>query len=302
MNKVIRKVQYGETGFRSTEGYSSHTHNPFFALMEPTTTETSGEVWGFNLVYTGSFAATVERFSHGYVRVLLGLNEIHSSLTVAPGETFTSPEAVAVYSSQGLGGMSRSFHSLYRHHLSRSNYTLQTRPVLLNSWEGLGFNYTASSLERLAVEADALGIKLFVNDDGWFGTEYPRNNDTLGLGDWTPNPAKFPEGLGPYVAAVNNVSTTGPDPEPLKFGLWLEPEMVNPSKFKHYPALLQSRYRAETLTHLLLTTSSSRLDSLPRAPRMGHEIRPTRPNAHAKPTGPQPRPPRSPRLHHSIRL
>ncbi|KAI5357332.1 putative glycoside hydrolase family 36, glycosyl hydrolase, all-beta, aldolase-type TIM barrel [Septoria linicola] len=251
MNKVIRKVQFGETGFRSTEGYSSHLHNPFFALIDPTTTETTGEAWGFNLVYTGSFAATAERFSHGYVRVLLGLNELHSSLKVAPGDTFTSPEAVAVYSSKGLGGMSRSFHDLYRNHLSRSNFTHQTRPVLLNSWEGSGFDYNATSLETLAREADGLGIKLFVNDDGWFGTEFPRDNDTMGLGDWTPNPAKFPQGLGPYVASVNNISTLGADSEPLKFGIWVEPEMVNPNStlYREHPEwVMKAGQHVQTLT------------------------------------------------------
>ncbi|KAF2206558.1 glycoside hydrolase family 36 protein [Cercospora zeae-maydis SCOH1-5] len=251
MNKVIRKVQYGETGFRSTEGYSSHLHNPFFALIDPTTTESTGEAWGFNLIYTGSFAATTERFSTGYVRVLLGLNELHSTLAVAPGETFTSPEAVAVYSSEGLGGMSRSFHGLYRNHLSRSHFTHETRPILLNSWEGLGFNYTDTSMVKLASEAEALGVKLFVNDDGWFGVKYPRNNDTLGLGDWTPNPAKFPNGLGPYVASVNNITTAGPDSAPMKFGIWVEPEMVDPNStlyHEHPDWVMKSGQHTQTLT------------------------------------------------------
>jgi alpha-galactosidase len=203
-------------------------HNPFFALMPPSTTETTGEAWGFNLVYTGSFAATVERFSHGFVRVLLGLNPLHSSIHVQPGETFTSPEAVAVYSSNGLGGMSRSFHDLYKNHLSRAPQTFQTRPVLLNSWEGLGFDINETALVRLAGEARDLGVKLFVNDDGWFGNQYPRDNDTLGLGDWTPNPAKFPNGLGPYVAQVDNFTVLDSS-EKMQFGIWVEPEMVNPN-------------------------------------------------------------------------
>ncbi|TIA33985.1 alpha-galactosidase [Aureobasidium pullulans] len=163
-NRVIRNVDFGETGFRSTEGYSSHVHNPFFVLHDPTTTETTGEAWGFNLVYTGSFAATAERFSHGFVRVLLGLNPLHASIPVGPGQTFQSPEAVAIYSSTGLGGMSRSFHDLYRNHLSRSNHTFETRPILLNSWEGLGFEINETSLENLANETAGLGIKLFVQD------------------------------------------------------------------------------------------------------------------------------------------
>lgn len=214
--------------FRSSAGYASHLHNPFFALVCPSTTEQTGEAWGFNLVWTGSFQATAERFSNGYVRVLLGLNPLHTNIQLQPGETFQSPEAVAVYSSQGVGGMSRSFHDLYRNHLSRSKFTKETRPILLNSWEGLGFDINETSLVGLAGEAEELGIQLFVNDDGWFGRDYPRDNDTLGLGDWTPNPAKFPNGLKPYVDSVNNFTVLNSS-VPLQFGIWVEPEMVNPN-------------------------------------------------------------------------
>ncbi|KAI1099336.1 glycoside hydrolase family 36 protein [Jackrogersella minutella] len=222
-----RPVVFGEQGFRSSAGYSSHFHNPFIALSPPTTTESLGPATGYSLVYTGSFSADVERWSTGWVRVLLGLNPLHLSWPVAPGDTFTSPEVVSVYSEQGLGGMSRSFHSLYKNHLSRSNLTFETRPPLLNSWEGLGFDFNQSSMVKLAEDAAGLGCSLFVNDDGWFGTDYPRNNDSLGLGDWTPNPAKFPDGLRPYVDQVDNIIVKN-STEHMKFGLWVEPEMVNP--------------------------------------------------------------------------
>jgi alpha-galactosidase len=238
------------SSFRSSAGYASHLHNPFFALVSPTTTEGAGEAWGFNLVWTGSFQATAERFSNGYVRVLLGLNPLHTKLRIPPGETFQSPEAVAVYSSQGVGGMSRSFHDLYRSHLSRSQFTNQTRPILLNSWEGLGFNINETALVNLAGEAEELGIELFVNDDGWFGVEYPRNNDSLGLGDWTPNPAKFPNGLAPYVEQVNNFTVIN-STAPLQFGLWVEPEMVNPNStlYREHPDwVLHSGRHARSLT------------------------------------------------------
>ncbi|KAF2726624.1 alpha-galactosidase [Polyplosphaeria fusca] len=249
-NRVLRKVDYGETSFRSTEGYSSHTHNPFFALVSPSTTESSGEAWGFNLVWTGSFEGTTQRFSNGYVRVLLGLNPLHTSITVAPGETFYAPEAVGVYSSNGVGGMSRAFHDLYRNHLSRSQYTSQTRPILLNSWEGLGFDINQTSLVSLAGEAEELGVQLFVNDDGWFGVEYPRDNDTLGLGDWSPNPAKFPDGLLPYAQAVTNYSVLNSTSN-MQFGIWVEPEMVNPNSslyHEHPDWALHAGSHARTLT------------------------------------------------------
>ncbi|EGP86007.1 glycoside hydrolase [Zymoseptoria tritici IPO323] len=231
-NRIKRKVDFGETGFRSSLGYSSHLYNPFFALMSPSTTETTGEAWGFNLIYTGSFAATVERISSGLVRVLLGMNPLHSSLHVQPGESWTSPEAVGVYSSTGLGGMSRSFHDLYRNHLSRAKQTNQTRPVLLNSWEGLGFGINDTAMVTLAGEAADLGIELLVMDDGWFGVEYPRNNDTLGLGDWTPNPAKFPVGLNPFITEITSnitVANASSSSSSMRFGLWVEPEMISPN-------------------------------------------------------------------------
>ncbi|KAF1935875.1 alpha-galactosidase [Clathrospora elynae] len=247
---VKRKVEYGETTFRSSEGYSSHLHNPFFALVSPTTTEATGEAWGFSLIWTGSFAATAERFSNGYVRVLMGLNPLHTNIRVAPGASFQSPEAVGIYSSQGVGGMSRSFHDLYRNHLSRSKFTHETRPILLNSWEGLGFDINETSLVTLAGEAEDLGVQLFVNDDGWFGTTYPRNNDTLGLGDWTPNPAKFPDGLQPYVAAINKITVLN-ETSALQFGIWVEPEMVNPNSTlytEHPEWVLHAGKHQRTLT------------------------------------------------------
>ncbi|KAI1805393.1 glycoside hydrolase family 36 protein [Daldinia bambusicola] len=231
-----RPVANGEQGFRSSAGYSSHFHNPFIALASPSTTESLGPATGYSLVYTGSFSANVERWSTGWVRVLLGLNPLHLSWPLGPGEVFTSPEVVSVYSEKGLGGMSRSFHSLFRNHLSRSNYTFETRPPLLNSWEGLGFDFNQSSMVKLAEDAAGLGCSLFVNDDGWFGTNYPRNNDSLGLGDWTPNPAKFPDGLGPYVEQVDRITVQNTS-EHVKFGLWVEPEMVNPDSdlYRQHP-------------------------------------------------------------------
>ena len=225
---MASNTQTNLCSFRSTEGYSSHLHNPFFALVTPTATESTGEAWGFNLVYTGSFAATAERFSHGFIRVLLGLSPLHASLPLKPGETFTSPEAVAIYSSEGLGTMSRSFHDLYRNHLSRSNYTFQKRPVLLNSWEGLDFDINQTALVNLAEKTAGLGISLFVNDDGWFGDDYPRVADDAGLGDWVPNPDRFPNGLRPYVQKVNNFTVANTSRH-LEFGLWVEPEMVDPN-------------------------------------------------------------------------
>lgn len=205
------------------------SRDPFFALVSPTTTETTGLAWGFNLVYTGGFEAMTERFSTGFVRVLLGMNPLHAGIPVQPGSTFTSPEVVSVFSGEGLGGMSRSFHDLYRNHLSRSKYTFETRPVLLNSWEGHSFDINENVLHHLFEETAQLVISLFVTDDGWFGqAPFARVNDTAGLGDWSPNPDHFPNGFGTTVQAATNISVANSSKN-LRFGLWFEPEMVNPN-------------------------------------------------------------------------
>ncbi|KAL2827698.1 alpha-galactosidase C [Aspergillus pseudoustus] len=233
-NRQRRKVEYGVQGFGSTTGYSSHLHNPFLALVHPSTTESQGETWGFSLIYTGSFSVEVEKGSQGLTRALLGLNPDQLSWNLGPGETFTSPECVSVYSKDGIGGMSRSFHRLYRNHLIKSKFATSDRPALLNSWEGVYFDFNQSTIYNLAEEAAALGIHLFVMDDGWFGDEYPRVSDDAGLGDWTPNPERFPDGLSPLVEGVTNLtandsSSNSNSSAKLRFGIWVEPEMVNPN-------------------------------------------------------------------------
>ncbi|KFY90950.1 hypothetical protein V498_05721, partial [Pseudogymnoascus sp. VKM F-4517 (FW-2822)] len=226
--KVRRKVEYGTQGFGSTTGYSSHLHNPFLGLVTPTTTESQGEAWGFSLVYTGSFSVEVEKGSQGLTRAMLGLNPYQLSWPLSAGETLTTPECVMTYSTTGLGGMSRSFHSLYRKHLMKSKFATATRPVLLNSWEGLAFDYNESTIYSLAQESAELGVKLFVLDDGWFGNEYPRLADNAGLGDWEVNRDRFPHGLPPLVSKINDLKVANSS-STLQFGLWFEPEMVNPN-------------------------------------------------------------------------
>lgn len=133
-----------------------------------------------------------------------------------------------MYSNNGIGGMSRMFHRLYRNHLIKSKFATSDRPPLLNSWEGLGFDYNASTIVDLAKESADLGIKLFVLDDGWFGVKYPRDDDNAGLGDWTPNPAKFPHGLASPVNQITSLQAANTSID-LRFGIWVEPEMVNPN-------------------------------------------------------------------------
>ncbi|KAJ6031024.1 hypothetical protein N7540_001756 [Penicillium herquei] len=254
-----RKVEYGSQSFGSSTGYSSHLHNPFVSLVNPSTTEASGEAWGFSLIYSGSFSVDVEKGSQGFTRALIGFNPSQLSWSLGPGETLDSPECVAVYSNNGIGGMSRSLHRLYRNNLIKSKFATDDRPPLLNSWEGLGFNYNESTIYNLAQESADLGIKLFVLDDGWFGDKYPRTSDTEGLGDWVPNPQRFPDGLAHAVNSITELKAANTSAD-LRFGIWMEPEMVNPnsSLYREHPnwALHAGSYpRTERRNQLVLNVA-----------------------------------------------
>lgn len=229
--------------FQSLTGFSSHLHNPFLGVVSPSTDERSGEAIGFSLVYSGSFSALVERSSTSQDRVLIGLNPLHLSWPLKSGKSFTTPEAVAIYSDQGLGGMSRSFHRLYRNHLSRSPWTYKDRPVLINNWEATYFDFDSEKIYRIADQASSVGVQLvglspsclagpvslmrlqLVLDDGWFGDKHPRNGDTSGLGDWKVNGKKLKGGLDALVKRVNSLKAI--DGKNMQFGLWVEPEHVN---------------------------------------------------------------------------
>lgn len=251
-----RKVDYGMQSFGSNTGYSSHFYNPFLGITSSNATESTGDAWGFSLVYTGSFVAEVEKSPHGLVRASIGMNKYQLSWELQPGETFASPECVAVYSSSGMGGMSRNFHRLYRRHLIKSKFVNEIKPPLLNSWEGLYFDFDEDKIEQLAKSAAGLGLKLFVLDDGWFGEKHPRINDKAGLGDWIANPAKFPKGLRSVVDKVNALSVAG-GAEKMQFGVWVEPEMVNPKSelYQQHPEWVMSaglHDRSETRNQLVL--------------------------------------------------
>ncbi|KAH6695430.1 Melibiase-domain-containing protein [Plectosphaerella plurivora] len=251
-----RPVDYGMQSFGSTTGYSSHFYNPFLCLASPKTTESTGDAWGFSLVYTGSFIAEVEKSPHGLIRASIGMNKYQLSWPLQPGETLASPECVAVFSSAGMGGMSRNYHRLYRQNLIKSKFVNETRPTLLNSWEGLYFDFDEAKIEKLATSAASLGCKLFVLDDGWFGVKHPRISDTAGLGDWTANPTRFPTGLGSIVEKCTQLPVAGSDAK-LQFGIWIEPEMISPKSdlYERHPEWVMSagsHARSETRNQLIL--------------------------------------------------
>ena len=224
------------TSFGSSAGYSSHTHNPFLALLSPDATESTGDVWGWSLIYSGSFTAEAEKNPHGPVRALIGFNDHQLSWTLRQGEELRSPECVSVFSNDGIGAMSRKFHSVFRQHLIRSPFVDKPRPALLNCWEGVNYDFDQAKIIEMARETAELGLKLFIMDDGWFGVKHPRVNDHAGLGDWEPNPARFPKGLAPAIKEATQFQVAGSQ-EKLKFGLWVEPEMISPKSelFEQHP-------------------------------------------------------------------
>ena len=208
---------HGAKTIQSLRGASSHFHNPFVALARPEATEDFGEVYGFNLVYSGNFAATAYKDAYDGVRFVMGINHEDFCWLLEPGEKFVAPEVVSVFSDKGLGHMSRTFHKLYQKHLCKSEWMTKKRPILINNWEGTYFKFDADKLCAIAENASKLGVELFVLDDGWFGA---RNHDRAGLGDWQVNEEKLGCSMGELAKRINALG--------MKFGLWFEPEMVNP--------------------------------------------------------------------------
>ncbi|WP_046501862.1 alpha-galactosidase [Paenibacillus riograndensis] len=216
-NITRKPLHQGEVRIDSKRGMSSHQFNPFAALVTPETTESQGEAFGFSLVYSGGFEAAAEVDSFGSTRLSIGINSFDFAWLLNPGESFQTPETVMVYSGQGLGDMSRTYHRLYRTRLCRGEYRDEERPILVNNWEATYFDFNADKLAAIAEEGAKLGIELFVLDDGWFGK---RDADNSSLGDWVEDRRKLPGGLADVAERINRLG--------LKFGLWVEPEMISP--------------------------------------------------------------------------
>ena len=210
-------ILHGVRRIASRRGASSHHSNPFIMVADRKTTEERGDAYGFNLVYSGSFLDEIEVDQNSTLRVMTGLGDENFSMLLTPGEQFTSPEAVMTYSDKGLGEASRNMHRFTRAHILPPE-VFEKRPVVLNSWEAFYFNIDEKLMIDFAKGAKECGMDMLVMDDGWFGE---RHKDNAGLGDWTPNAQKFPRGLTSF---VENVRAQG-----VKFGIWIEPEMVNPN-------------------------------------------------------------------------
>ena len=206
----------GKMVLESRRGTTSHQFNPWIALdPDASATEEQGEVWSMALAWSGSWKMVLETTSQGEVHCTGGINDFDFRYMLNEGATLDLPAFVGMYSDKGFGGISRRWHRYEREHvLPEPPDTL--RPVLYNSWEATYFAVNEGNQMELAEQAAALGVEVFVMDDGWFGS---RNNDCAGLGDWTVNSEKFPRGLDPLIARVNELG--------MRFGLWVEPEMVN---------------------------------------------------------------------------
>ena len=243
------RLFYGKKSIASSRGGSSHHKNPFLALVRPYTTEQQGEVYAMNLIYSGNFEAAAERSSYPLTRMQIGINPFGFGWELGAGEEFQTPEAVLVFSDTGLNGMSRIYHDLYRSRLCRGKYRDGSRPVLVNNWEATYFDFTEEKLLALAKEGKALGAELFVLDDGWFGK---RNQDNCSLGDWKVNLDKIPCGLDGLAAKITGMG--------IRFGLWFEPEMVNPDSdlYRAHPDWCihtEGRPRTESRNQLVLDLS-----------------------------------------------
>lgn len=242
-------LRSGIQSIESRRGASSHQDNPFLALAGKDASETCGDVYGFNFVYSGNFTAGVEVDQIFKARAYMGLNDYDFSWILEEGESFQAPEVVMVYSSGGFGEMSRTFHNLYRRHLVRGKYRDAVRPILANNWEATYFDFDEDKILALAKEAADLGIELFVLDDGWFGK---RDSDDCSLGDWYVNQEKLPGGIAKLADRINEYG--------IQFGLWFEPEMVSPDSdlYREHPDWcihVPGRMRTECRNQLTLDVS-----------------------------------------------
>lgn len=218
MNQDRLSVPKGRFTIESSTGTSGNVHNPFLAIMDQSATERAGRVFGTAFVYSGNFAINVEQGEFDSVRVTTGINPFNFQWQLDAGESFTTPESLQVFSPSGLNGMSQIWHKFIKQKISPSQFQGQARPTYLNSWEAAYFDINEDRVLELADRTKSLGLEMLVVDDGWFEG---RDDDTTSLGDWYSDKRKFPNGIETVAEKVKQKG--------LKFGLWYEPEMVNPN-------------------------------------------------------------------------
>ncbi|MGW7073004.1 alpha-galactosidase [Streptomyces sp. NPDC054855] len=245
------EAPYAETVFTSRRGVSGHFANPWVMVDGGDADETHGEVWSMALAWSGSWRISAVRDHTGGPFTVTG-GSAHDGIVwhLQPGESRRTPTFAGLYSRGGFGTNSRGWH----HYVAAHVLPLpdEVRPVVYNSWEATGWNVTLEGQRTLATRAADLGVELFVVDDGWFGR---RTNDRAGLGDWHPNPERFPQGLGPL---INEIRGHG-----MRFGLWVEPEMTNPDSdlYREHPDwVLHMPHRRRTELRNQLVLNFARAD------------------------------------------
>ncbi len=239
----------GNMNIESRRGSSSHHHSPFFALARKNASEEQGEVYGFSLLYSGNFEAGAETYNREHTRVYMGINSFDFNWLLEEREEFNAPEVVMVYSANGIGEMSRTYHKLYRERLARGKFRDKERPILINNWEATYFDFDEEKILNIAKTAKIAGIELMVLDDGWFGK---RDSDNCSLGDWYENKRKLPNGIKGLAEKINALG--------MQFGLWFEPEMisVNSDLYRAHPDWclhVEGRGRSESRRQLILDLS-----------------------------------------------
>lgn len=246
------EIAGGNTSIQSNVGVSSHFYNPFIAVCDSDTTELCGNAYGFGFVYSGCFVAGTELNTYGTVRAYMGINPSEFEWVLQNGESFSSPEIILSYSSEGLSGMSRVFHNVIRNRVSKGKYRDIERFALINNWEATYFDINEEKIVNIAKKAKEIGIDTMVLDDGWFGT---RSNDKSGLGDWVENKDRLPGGIKGLAEKINGLG--------MNFGLWFEPEMVNPDSdlYRAHPDwIIHTKGRTPSQIRNQLTLDLSRKD------------------------------------------
>lgn len=211
-----RPLEHGRQLVSSKRGSSGHHQNPFGAIVGRTADEDKGEAYGFNFIYSSNFLFEAEVDGFSGTRVIMGINPDGFGWHLDPGEHFEAPEAVTVYTNEGIGEMSRIFHRLYTKHLFNGKWKDIKRPLLINNWEATGMEFDGDTIVSFAKKAKELGIEMLVMDDGWFGH---RDDDTSSLGDWQVNEEKLGGSLAYLIERINALG--------MKFGIWYEPEMIS---------------------------------------------------------------------------
>ncbi|MBO6134085.1 MAG: alpha-galactosidase [Lachnospiraceae bacterium] len=211
-----RPLSHAIETLESGRGTSSHQENPFFILCDHAANEDYGEAYGFMLIYSGGFKAEIEVDQFDSTRVVMGIQDDLFSWNLEEGGEFHTPEVILSYSKDGLTRLSHNYHDFIHENVIRGRYKTERKPVLINNWEGTYFDFDDQKIVEIAEEAAKLGVEMMVLDDGWFGE---RNSDNAGLGDWFVNEKKLKGGLKPMIDRIKALG--------LKFGIWIEPEMVN---------------------------------------------------------------------------